>query len=60
MKINQKLCWIITFGRHWFKYYSGENRYIQCRLCGHLPKSMWEWFCKYILKKKCNIEDAIN
>ena len=46
MKINQKLCWWITFG-HWFKHYEGESRYVRCRLCGRLPDSMWEW-----LKKK--------
>lgn len=50
MKINKKLCWVITFG-HWFKYYPGEKRYVRCRLCGRLPKSTWAWYYKHILPK---------
>ena len=36
----KKLCKVLTLGRHWFKYYPGERRYVRCRLCGRLPKSM--------------------
>jgi hypothetical protein len=42
MKINRKVCWVITFG-HWMKHYPGEKRYVRCRLCGQMPKrGMWE------------------
>ena len=41
MKINKKVCRIITFGQHWFRHYPGEKRYVRCRLCGRLPKSMF-------------------
>jgi len=41
MKINRKVCWMITLGFHWWKHYPGEKRYVRCCLCGRLPKSMW-------------------
>ncbi len=42
MKINRKVCWLISFG-HWMKYYPGEKLYVRCRLCGQMPKrTMWE------------------
>ena len=41
MKINRKVCGIITFGQHWYNHYPGEKRYVRCRLCGRLPKSMY-------------------
>jgi len=41
MKINSKVCWVLTFG-HWFKHYPGEKRYVRCRLCDQTPKSMWK------------------
>lgn len=51
MKINKRLCWWISFG-HWFKYYGAtEKRYVRCRLCGRLPKSMYDWYWKHIIMK---------
>lgn len=39
-------CKILTFGYHWWKHYPGERRYVQCRICGRLPKSQWKQFAK--------------
>ena len=55
MKINKRLCWLISFG-HWFKYYKGDKKYVRCRLCGRLPKSMWDWYYTHIMKSKGNYE----
>ena len=41
MKINKKVCWVITLG-HWWKHYPGKKAYIRCRLCGRYPDSMWK------------------
>lgn len=41
MKINRKVCKVITLGCHWWKYYPGEKRYVRCRLCGKQAGRMW-------------------
>ncbi len=52
MTINQKVCRVFTFGRHWFKHYPGEKRYVRCRLCGRKPNSMWDILDKMQMKGK--------
>jgi len=39
--MKESTCRILTLGFHWWKYYPGEKRYVRCRLCGRMPKSMW-------------------
>lgn len=54
MKINRKLCWLITFG-HWMKHYPAEKRYVRCRLCGQMPKKgMWKTLRRMNKKIKRN------
>ena len=36
------LCAILTFGHHKWKHFSGEARYVRCRICDRLPKGQWE------------------
>ena len=52
MKVNwRKICGVITFG-HWWKHYPGEKRYVRCRLCGQMSKSMWNMLQESKGKKK--------
>ena len=53
---GQDICWLLTFGKHWFKYYPEEKIYVRCRLCGCKPKSCW--FTLVRLNKKKAIEIA--
>ena len=48
------ICKIFTLGRHWWKHYPGEKRYVRCRLCGRLPKNI-EKFWIWTWKEACNI-----
>ena len=52
MKINwgKIACQIITFRQHWWKHYPGQSRYVRCRLCGRLPKNMWDWYIEHKMK----------
>lgn len=40
-RVRSLLCYLLTFGRHWWKHFPGKSRYVCCRICHRLPKSQW-------------------
>ena len=52
MRIPKWLCRILTWGRHWNRYYPEQKFYVQCRLCGTISSSEWEAFNKMQKQKK--------
>jgi len=57
---KQLFCRILTFGYHWWKYYPGEPKYIRCRICGKLPRSMWEVYERMCEKNIIKMEKILD